>query len=48
MLTINTQKTSSSHRDGSPYPCHCRRRDISHEQLVWIFYASQLRQVVQF
>ena len=27
----------SSYQDGSPYPCHCRRRDISHEQLVWTF-----------
>ena len=21
-------ETSSSYQDGSPYPCHCRRRDI--------------------
>ena len=33
-----TQTTSSSYQNGSPLPPgHCRRRDISHEQLVWTF-----------
>ena len=32
------QRTSSSYQNGSPLPpVHCRRWDISHEQLVWTF-----------